>query len=72
MENIFDSHAHYNDERFDDDRDVLLPYLLSNGICGIINCGDDIESSKKSIELSKKYKNNSNTLAKIIIGLFYM
>lgn len=57
MENIFDSHAHYNDERFDDDRDVLLPYLLSNGICGIINCGDDIESSKKSIELSKKYKN---------------
>ena len=57
MENIFDSHAHYNDERFDDDRDELLSSLLSNGICGIINCGDDIESSKKSIELSKKYKN---------------
>lgn len=57
MENIFDSHAHYNDERFDDDREELLSSLLSNGICGIINCGDDIESSKKSIELSKKYKN---------------
>ncbi len=55
MNNIFDSHAHYNDEQYDSDRDSLLASLNEAGIVGIINCGTDIPSSVFSVELSKKY-----------------
>ena len=53
--NIFDSHAHYNDKAFDIDRTELLDSLKESGICGVINCGSDLENSEKSLELSKKY-----------------
>lgn len=56
MKLIFDSHAHYDDSRFDTDRDELLKSMLSNNVNTIINCGIDIENSKVCIELSKKYK----------------
>lgn len=52
---FFDSHAHYNDERFNEDREELLNSMKKNNVTGIINAGYDIESSKFSIELSKKY-----------------
>ena len=55
MINIFDSHAHYNDEQFDIDRDALLASLPEAGIVGIINCGTDVESSIASIEMAEKY-----------------
>ncbi len=55
MKNIFDSHAHYNDEQFDNDRNSLLASLPEAGIVGIINCGTDVNSSNKSIELAEKY-----------------
>ena len=53
--NIFDSHAHYNDKAFDIDRTDLLGSLQASGICGVINCGADLESSKASLELADKY-----------------
>lgn len=53
--NIFDSHAHYTDKAFNDDRENMLGSLEESGICGIINCGADIESSVFSVELSKEY-----------------
>ena len=53
--NIFDSHAHYNDKAFDIDRTELLDSLKASGICGVINCGADLESSKKSHQLSEEY-----------------
>lgn len=56
MDNIFDTHAHYDDEKFEEDRDTLLSSLFDTGICGVINCGTDISSSKTSIALSKKYQ----------------
>lgn len=52
---IFDSHAHYDDEKFDADRDDLLKSLLGNKVYAIINCGCDIESSLKSLELAHTY-----------------
>lgn len=52
---IFDTHAHYDDSRFDEDRHTLIEEMHSNGICNIINIGANIESSKKSIELAEKY-----------------
>ena len=53
--NIFDSHAHYNDTAFDADRDALLSALPSFGVCGVINCGTDVASSRESMLLSEKY-----------------
>lgn len=55
MENIFDTHAHYDDESFDGDRDILLPKLKSRGVSLVINCGCDLKSDKSTIELCKKY-----------------
>lgn len=53
--NIFDTHAHYDDSRFDGDRDELISSLKDKGISGIINCGCDLSSSLKTVELSKKH-----------------
>ena len=55
MKNIFDSHAHYNDEQFDIDRDSLLASLPEAGIVGIINCGTDVASSAESLKMAEKY-----------------
>lgn len=52
---IFESHAHYDDKRFQDDRDILLSSMPGNGIQFIINVGANIHSIKKSIELSEQY-----------------
>jgi TatD DNase family protein len=52
---IFDSHAHYDDERFDEDRDELLLRLNNDGVVGIINCGTTAESSRFSVKLAEKY-----------------
>lgn len=54
--NIFDSHAHYDDEKFDDSRNQLLPSLFENGVCAVVNCGSDLASSKRSFALSQKYE----------------
>ena len=55
MNNIYDSHAHYNDEAFDEGREELISSLPDKGICGVINCATDIASSHVSLELAKKY-----------------
>ncbi len=52
---IFDTHAHYDDEKFDDDRAQVLSSLKDGGVCGVIDCGCDLSSSLKAIELSEKY-----------------
>lgn len=52
---IFDTHAHYDDEAFDSDRDQLLQSLNNEGIGLIINPGCDFKSCRKSIEISENY-----------------
>lgn len=52
---FFDSHAHYNDEKFDEDRDKLLQDIYGEGITKIINAGYSLESSKKAVEIAEKY-----------------
>lgn len=54
---VFDSHAHYDDEQFDEDREELLSNLSKNGVEYIVNVGAGIESTKKTIELSERYHN---------------
>ena len=53
--NIFDTHAHYDDEAFNDDRYELLDILPQNGIKYVINQSVNLETSRFSIELAKKY-----------------
>ena len=55
--NIFDTHAHYDDERFNEDRDQLLSSLFEGSVSHIINCGCDLKSSLTTIELAEKYEN---------------
>lgn len=52
---IIDSHAHYDDEAFEEDRDNLLESMQSNGIEKIINVGANIKGSRTSIALSEQY-----------------
>lgn len=51
----FDTHAHFDDEKFDEIRDTLIEEMHSNGVDNIINIGADMESSVKSMELAHKY-----------------
>ena len=52
---IFDTHAHYDDEAFDEDRDSLIASLKDNGITRVVNVGADLKGSKASVELADKY-----------------
>lgn len=52
---IFDTHAHYDDDAFDDDRDTLLGEIFSSGICCITDVGASVKSSKSAVALSKKW-----------------
>lgn len=52
---LFDTHAHYDDKRFDDDRDTLLKSMPENNVGLILNPACDIESSKKAIEYAETY-----------------
>ncbi len=52
---IFETHAHFDDRRFKDDRDEILNSLKDFNIGNVINIGADMKSSKRSIDLAKKY-----------------
>ncbi len=54
---IFDTHAHYDDERFDEIRDKLLSTLTKNSVGAVISCGCDKKSSIKALEMAEKYDN---------------
>ena len=44
MTGIFESHAHYEDEAFDEDRDVLLKSLPENGIKYVVDVGSSVDT----------------------------
>ena len=52
---IFDTHAHYDDEAFDEDREELLVSLQSHGIEAVTNVGASIKTSENTIKLTEKY-----------------
>lgn len=52
---LFDTHAHYDDEQFDSDRDELLSAMTENGIGLIVNAASNLSSSEKGLELSEAY-----------------
>jgi len=52
---IFETHAHYDDEAFDEDRDILLSSMRENGIEYVVNVGANLKSTAASIALAQKY-----------------
>lgn len=50
-----DSHTHYDDRRFETDRDVLLESLAESGVTAVVNAGSSMGSSHASIALAEKY-----------------
>ena len=52
---LFDTHAHLDDKRFDDDRDELIRGLPERGVSRVITPGIDVDSSKKCVDLADKY-----------------
>lgn len=55
MTPIFDTHAHYDDEAFDEDRDALLAELPENGIARVVNVGASLASCGRTIEIMNRY-----------------
>lgn len=53
--NFFDSHAHYNDERFRDNRDELIKDMFNDEITNIVCAGYSLDASKEAIEIAEKY-----------------
>ena len=51
----FDTHAHYDDRRFDDDRDELLGSMNEGGVGLIMTAGSDVASSEFALKLADKY-----------------
>ena len=54
---IFDAHAHYNDDTYnDDERENIIKYVFDNGVRYILNAGTNIGTSQESIALAEKYE----------------
>ena len=52
---LFDSHAHYNDEKFDIDREEVIDEVYKSGVTKLINAGYSLNSSKYALEIAKRY-----------------
>ena len=51
----FDTHAHYDDDKFNEDREEVIKKIFNVGVTKCINMGCDIESSKKAIEIANNH-----------------
>ena len=60
----FDTHAHYDDDKFNEDREEVLKKIYNAGVTKCINMGCDIESSQKAIEIA-----NNNDFIYAAVGL---
>lgn len=54
-QNIFDTHSHYDDEKFNPDREMLLSTLQSQGVSNVVSCGCDIETTRFNFDLAQTY-----------------
>jgi len=52
---IFDTHAHYDDEAFDEDRESLLQDMKQNGVDCIVNIGANMQTSRNTVALTEQY-----------------
>ena len=54
---IFDTHAHYTDARFDEDREELLAGMKARGVGEIVEVGASIQSTKDAVNLAESHDN---------------
>lgn len=52
---IFESHAHYEDEKFDEDREALLASLAEHGIGYVVNVASSLDTIGKTVQLMEQY-----------------
>lgn len=52
---IIDTHAHYDDEAFSEDREIVLQKLKQSGIDLVVNVGASMETSKNTVELCERH-----------------
>ena len=52
---LYDAHCHYDDEHFDEDREVIIKNIYEYGVKRVVSAGYDLKSSRAALELSKKY-----------------
>ena len=52
---LFDTHAHYNDEKFDNDRKQVIQDIYNSNVTMLVNAGYSVESSIKGVEIAKDY-----------------
>lgn len=52
---LFDSHAHYNDEKFDEDREQVLKQIYDSGVTKLICAGYSLESSKQAVKIAQAH-----------------
>lgn len=62
--NLFDSHAHYNDAQFDEDREQIIQETLAKGVSRFVVAGYSLASSKKALEIAANYPE-----AYVIVGI---
>lgn len=56
LQNIFDTHSHYDDEAFDEDRDELLTKVLpEGGVVRVVDCAVDLLTSVKVLDIAHQY-----------------
>lgn len=53
---LFDSHAHYNDEKFEQDREEVLKEIYNSGVTKLVNAGYSLESSKTAIKIANSHE----------------
>lgn len=52
---FFDTHAHYDDEKFDGDREELLASLPAKGVGRVVDCASDPEGARRVLRLAERY-----------------
>ncbi|MDO5560357.1 MAG: TatD family hydrolase [Oscillospiraceae bacterium] len=55
MNNIFDTHSHYTEHDFDEDRNELIPYMHENGVRYIMIAVSNLEDTAKAVKICEQY-----------------
>lgn len=52
---FFDTHSHYNDLQFDEDREEVIKAIYEAGVKNTVVVGDNVENSREVIKIAKKH-----------------
>ena len=53
---LFDTHAHYDDATFDEDRDEVLSKMRDGGVELIVDPASNVDSARKARDIAEKYE----------------